>query len=139
MWLSLAPPPPPEPSFVAPAHPALGHIPSLPRHPLTHPPPLLQASGTHDGRTLLWDMTRGSLIKEWQSHQERVWALSMDDYHVVSAGLDTRVCVRSFRPADLRFNRCVGGPSHKPRGVPNTDLILTQVSQQKAIMPWAIV
>lgn len=66
---------------------------------------LPQASGTWDGRTLLWDLTRGKVIKEWQSHQERVWALSMDDYHVVSAGLDARVCVRSFLPEDLRFNR----------------------------------
>jgi hypothetical protein len=28
----------------------------------------------------------------------------MDDYHVVSAGLDAQVCVRSFLPEDLRFN-----------------------------------
>ena len=50
-----------------------------------------QASGTWDGRTLLWDLRNGGLIKEWKSHNERVWALSMDDYHVTTAGLDTKV------------------------------------------------
>ena len=113
---SPLPPPPARALICCSRAPCSGTHPLSPRHPLTPPPPLLQASGTHDGRTLLWDMTRGSLIKEWQSHQERVWALSMDDYHVVSAGLDTRVCVRSFLPADLRFNRCVGGGLHTNPG-----------------------
>ena len=54
---------------------------------------------------MLWDLTSGGLIKEWKSHDERVWAISMDDYHVTSAGLDRRVCVRSFLPGDLRFIR----------------------------------
>jgi WD40 repeat protein len=65
------------------------------------------ASGTWDGRVLLWDLTSGRMIQEWQAHKNGVgvWALSMDDYHIVSAGPDMRVCVRSFLPEDLRFNR----------------------------------
>ena len=62
------------------------------------------ASGTWDGRTMLWDMQSGRKVKEWRSHcEERVWAIAMDDYHIVSAGLDSNVCVRSFLPEDLRF------------------------------------
>ena len=66
-----------------------------------------QVSGTWDGRVMLWDLFSGGgkLVKEWASHNERVWAVSMDDFHVVSAGLDKSVCVRSFLPDDLRFAR----------------------------------
>ena len=32
-----------------------------------------------------------------------MWAVTMDDFHVVSAGLDTNVVVRSFLPDDLGF------------------------------------
>jgi hypothetical protein len=35
----------------------------------------------------LWDLRGGSLIRSWESHQERVWAVAVDDYNIVSASL----------------------------------------------------
>jgi hypothetical protein len=35
----------------------------------------LQVSGTWDGRMCLWDLRKGSLVREWYSHNERVWAV----------------------------------------------------------------
>lgn len=40
------------------------------------PSPPLKVSGTWDGRMCLWDLRKGALVREWYSHNERVWAVS---------------------------------------------------------------
>jgi WD40 repeat protein len=59
------------------------------------------ASGTADGRTLLWDLRTGSKITEWSGSQDdRISALAMDDYRLVSAGNNNSIYVSSFLPND---------------------------------------
>ena len=57
------------------------------------------ASGTADGRTLLWDLRTGGKITEWRGSQDdRISALAMDDYRLVSAGNNNSIYVSSFLP-----------------------------------------
>ena len=59
------------------------------------------ASGTADGRTLLWDLTTGRKITEWRgTEDDRISALAMDDYRLVSAGNNNSIYVSSFLPSD---------------------------------------
>lgn len=59
------------------------------------------ASGTADGRTMLWDLRTGRKITEWKGSQDdRISALAMDDYRLVSAGNNNRIYVCSFLPSD---------------------------------------
>lgn len=66
-------------------------------------------SGTWDGRVCLWDLRQGSLVREWESHNERVWAVAMDRYHIVSAALDRAIVVRSFCDRTDAFAGWAGG------------------------------
>lgn len=61
-------------------------------------------SGTWDGRVCLWDLRRNALVQEWETHNERVWAVAMDRFRLVSAGLDHALTVRSFAPEDVAFH-----------------------------------
>jgi WD40 repeat protein len=59
----------------------------------------VQVSGTWDGRVCLWDLRNGSMVEQWETHNERVWAVALDNYRIVSAGLDRNIVVRSFIPS----------------------------------------
>lgn len=59
--------------------------------------------GCHDGRVYVWDLRTDRLLHTLTGHAERVWAVAFDDWHLVSAGLDGQVIVRSFLPEDMRF------------------------------------
>lgn len=81
-----------------------------PVHVLDHggsPVPVFQydgsrlASGTGDGRTILWDLTSGKKVNEWRGSQDdRISALAMDDYRLVSAGNNNSIYISSFLPND---------------------------------------
>eukprot|EP00798_Chlamydomonas_sp_ICE-L_P021120 gene21120-28011_t len=52
---------------------------------------------------MLWDLGSGNIVKETASHEERVWAVSLNDYTATTASLDRSIAVHSFLPEDLRF------------------------------------
>jgi hypothetical protein len=57
-------------------------------------------SGEWDGTVNLWDLRMGRRLARWQEagvrHEERVWAVVMDKYRVVTAGLDHKLQVLHF-------------------------------------------
>ena len=56
--------------------------------------PLAAASGAEDGSVRLWDLLTGACVHKLDSgHHGRVTALTCTLTHVVSAGLDNRLCI----------------------------------------------
>ena len=56
--------------------------------------PLAAASGAEDGTVRLWDLLTGACVHKLDSgHHGRVTALTCTLTHVVSAGVDNRLCI----------------------------------------------
>ena len=51
-------------------------------------------SGSFDGTVRLWDAASGACLVSCDAHSSRVWCVAMNSSYIVSAALDTQICVR---------------------------------------------